>query len=53
MKFYYIARKKKRGYSESYVGDGVIEANSRQEAKRLVADIYKSPVTRVKLSIRH
>ena len=49
MTYYYIAKRKPRGRSPRYVGDGIIDSDSVKEAKRAVADMYGSPISCVEV----
>ena len=48
--FYYIAKRKDRGYSERYAGDGIIAANTAKEARKVIAARYGVSASRVKLT---
>lgn len=45
--YYYIARRKQRGYVERYAGDGIIEATSVTDARKKVARYRGVPFARV------
>jgi hypothetical protein len=48
--FYYIAKRKVRGYLERYAGDGIIDAETAKEARQIVAARYGVAANRVKLT---
>lgn len=50
MTYYYIAKRKPRGLSPRYVGDGLVEASSVKEAREIVSNSRNCPKKHIQIT---